>query len=196
MKNIEKELLKFKEELLSFKIPRWEELPDMELYMDQMITFIEKYLSILTNSKDKKIITSSMINNYVKLDLIPKPINKRYNKTHLAYLFAISILKHVFTIQEVRDGILFQANLNGKKKAYNNFCEEQENAIKILAKQINTVDIEQQEKIDLDIPINHNNLSIKMASLSFASKIIGERSINLQRQLMEKIVDNKKNNWR
>lgn len=185
MENIEKELLKFKETLLSFNIPRWEDLPDIELYMDQVITFIEKHLSTLTIGTDKKIITASMINNYVKLGLIPKPIKKRYNKTHLAYLFAISILKHVFTIQEVKDGILFQANLSNEKIAYNNFCEEQENALRILAKQIKSENEKQPNKIDLDIIINHNNLAIKMATLSFASKIIGEKSIDLQRQFME-----------
>lgn len=186
MEIVERELLKFKEELLSFVIPRWEELPDIELYMDQVITFIEKYLSIFINSENKKIITSSMINNYVKLELIPKPVKKRYNKTHLAYLFAISILKNVFTIQEVKDGILFQANLNGEKKAYNNFCEEQENALKILAKQIKITDNGSEDNINLNIIINNNNLAIKMATLSFASKIISEKTIELQRQFMER----------
>lgn len=189
MENIEKELLRFKEELLSFSIPTWEELPDIELYMDQVITFIEKHLSILTSSGDKKIITPAMINNYVKLALIPKPIKKRYNKTHLAYLFAISILKNVFTIQEVKDGILFQANLNGEKKAYNDFCQEQENAIKILAEQIKSEDMEEIGKIDLEIVINQENLAIKMATFSFASKIIGEKTIDLQRQFMKKEIE-------
>lgn len=186
MRDVERELSKFKEELLSFNIPRWEELPDIELYMDQVITFIEKYLSAITNGSDKKIITSSMINNYVKLELIPKPIKRRYNKTHLAYLFAISILKHIFTIQEVKDGILFQASLNGEKKAYNDFCTEQENAIKILAYQIKSDGAEDGKDIDLDIDINNNNLAIKMSTLSFASKIIGERTIELQKQFMDK----------
>lgn len=186
MKNIENELFIFKGKLLSFSIPRWEELPDIELYMEQVIIFIDKYLSTLTSGRTRIIITPAMINNYVKLDLIPRPVNKKYNKTHLAYLFAISILKHVFTIQEVKDGILFQANLNGEKKAYNDFCDEQENALAILAKQINTERIVEQEKINLDMKVDYNNLAIKMATLSFASKIIGEKSIDLQREFMEK----------
>lgn len=185
MKSMEDELFRFKKEILAFNIPRWEELPDIELYMDQVITFIDKYLSTIS-SRDKAIITPAMINNYVKLDLIPKPVNKRYNKTHLAYLFAISILKHIFTIQEVKDGILFQANLNGEKKAYNDFCDEQENALKILAIQINTEDMLEQERIDLNMNVDYNNLSIKMATLSFASKIIGEKSIDLQREFMQR----------
>ena len=78
-----------------------------------------------------------MVNNYVKLRLIPKPIKKRYNKVHLAYLIAISILKQVMTIEEIRDGIIFQAKINGKKGAYNLFCEEQERALKSIVNQIN-----------------------------------------------------------
>lgn len=186
MENIESELLKFKEDLLSFKIPRWEDLPDIELYMDQVISFIEQHLSILTSGADKKIITSSMINNYVKLGLIPKPVKRRYNKTHLAYLFAISILKNVFTIQEVKDGILFQANINGEKMAYNSFCEEQENAIQILAEQLKSEERDSQAKINLDVVINQDNRAIKFATFSFASKIIGEKIICLQREFMEK----------
>ncbi len=186
MENIEIKLLKFKEELLAFTIPRWEELPDIELYMDQVITFIEKHLCTLITGEGKKIITSSMINNYVKLGLIPKPIKRRYNKTHLAYLFAISILKNVFTIQEVKDGILFQANIDGEKMAYNNFCEEQENAIKILGQQIKSADIEEESKINLEVLIDKNNRAIKFATFSFASKIIGEKIICLQREFMER----------
>ncbi len=186
MKTIENELFKFKKEILAFNIPRWEELPDIELYMDQVITFIDKYLSVISSHRDKAIITPAMINNYVKLGLIPKPVKKRYDKTHLAYLFAISILKHIFTIQEVKDGILFQANLNGEKKAYNDFCDEQENALKILAIQIKTKGTLEEEKIDLNMNIDYKNLSIKMATLSFASKIIGEKSIDLQREFMQK----------
>ncbi len=86
----------------------------------------------------------------------------------------------------MKDGILFQANLSNEKIAYNNFCEEQENALRILAQQIKAEDEKQPNKIDLDIIINHNNLAIKMATLSFASKIIGEKSIDLQRKFMEK----------
>ncbi len=182
MSSIEKDLMDFKEEILSFKIPRWEELPDIELYMDQLITYIEKYLSIIEITKENKIITASMINNYVKLGLIPKPIKRRYNKNHIAYLFAISILKHVFTIQEIKDGIIFQSNLNGEKKAYNNFCEEQEKALILLAEQIGIN--RNVEEIKLNTIINHNNLAIKMASLSFASKIIAEKVIELQKNSM------------
>lgn len=177
MNNIQEELESFKEHILSFHIPRWEELPDIDLYMDQVITFIEQSLSSWTNNVKENIITPSMVNNYVKLKLIPKPIKKRYNKTHLAYLFVISILKHIFTIQDIKDGILFQTQINGEKLAYNLFCEKQEEAITFIANNINS-----NGEIDCPkINLNCKNFAIKMATLSFASKVFCQKVIELQK---------------
>lgn len=187
MNTINDELIKFGNSILRFQIPRWDELPDIELYMDQVITFIESNISIVSINTLEKIITPSMVNNYVKLKLIPKPIKKRYGKVHLAYLIAITILKHVFTIKEVKDGISFQAMLDGEKEAYNLFCEEQEAAIKLV---VNNV-IPNKEHYLPEISVTKENLVIKMATLAFASKIIAEKMIRLQKDFMdiEKIND-------
>ena len=176
--NIQKELIKWNEDISKYHIPRWEELPDIELYMDQVVSFIEKNIHIFSDEPNKKIITPSMVNNYVKLKLIPKPVKKRYNKVHLAYLIAISILKQVLTIEEVRDGIIFQAKINGRKGAYNLFCEEQEKAFKYIIGQINS----KSKCIPLDANINLENLAVKTATMAFASKTIAEKTIELEKK--------------
>ncbi|NMA83771.1 MAG: DUF1836 domain-containing protein, partial [Epulopiscium sp.] len=181
MKNIEKELLQLSKDISKYHIPRWQELPDIDLYMDQVISFIEHSIGKFSNNATEKIITPSMINNYVKLNLIPKPIKKRYNKGHLAYLIAISILKQVLTIQEVRDGILFQAKINGGKDAYNLFCDEQEKALASIINQINLGD----QALDVE-KITTDNLAIKMSTMAFASKMIAEKTIELQKTLSQK----------
>lgn len=186
MKTINDELIKFLEDILEFSLPRWDELPDIELYMDQVITFIDKNVSIFPAIDTKGIITPSMVNNYVKLNLIPKPVKRKYSKLHLAYLIAISILKHVYTIQEVRDGISFQAMIHGEKDAYNLFCREQELALKSLAKHILSGD---NTSLD-NLSIEAENLVIKMSTLAFASKVIGEKTIGIQKDFM----DNEKSN--
>lgn len=61
----------FIESLSSPSIPHWDALPDLELYMDQVIVFMEKYLAFFGDGRDK-LITPSMINNYVKLGIIPR----------------------------------------------------------------------------------------------------------------------------
>lgn len=181
MDNIEKELIKLIEDISKYHIPRWGELPDIELYMDQVITFIEKNIRIFSDESSEKVITPSMVNNYVKLRLIPKPIKKRYNKVHLAYLIAISILKQVMTIEEIRDGIIFQAKINGKKGAYNLFCEEQERALKSIVNQINP----RSPNTTLDTKVNPDSLAVKMSTLAFASKIIAEKAVELQKNYID-----------
>lgn len=88
-----------KEILNSRKIPLWNELPELDLYMDQIIVLMEKYLG--TTAKDK-LITSSMINNYVKLGIIPPPQKKKYSKIHIAYLIIICSLKQVMPIPDIK----------------------------------------------------------------------------------------------
>lgn len=88
-----------KEILNNRKIPVWSELPEIDLYMDQIIMLMEKYLG--TTHKDK-LITPSMINNYVKLGIIPPPDKKKYSKTHIAYLIIICSLKQVMPIPDIK----------------------------------------------------------------------------------------------
>jgi len=77
-------------------MPRWEEITDIPLYMDQLIAVVTQYLEpFQIFSSDKKPVTSSMVNNYVKLGLIPKPIKRHYNKRHIAYLIVITLFKEV-----------------------------------------------------------------------------------------------------
>lgn len=181
MNNMQKELKKWKEDVSRFHLPRWEELPDLELYRDQVIYYIEKNVRIFSDNSEEKILTPSMINNYVKLKLIPKPRKKRYNKVHLAYLIAICILKQVVTIEEIRDGIIFQAQINGRKNAYNFFCEEQEKALKSIMNQI----ISGSNKTIPDTEINTENLTVKMATIAYASKTIAEKTVKLQKEFIE-----------
>lgn len=81
------------------KIPLWDELPEIDLYMDQIIVLMEKYLG--TTAEDK-LITPSMINNYVKLGIVPAPTKKKYSKIHIAYLIIICSLKQVIPIPDIK----------------------------------------------------------------------------------------------
>ena len=89
----------YKEKLYARKIPIWSELPELDLYMDQIIVLMEKYLG--SNPEDK-LITPSMINNYVKLGIVPPPIKKKYSKIHIAYLIIICSLKQVIPIADIK----------------------------------------------------------------------------------------------
>lgn len=79
-------------------LPTWEELPDIELYMDQVVALTNRYLG---NDTKEKMVTSSMVNNYVKMKVMPAPVKKKYTRTHLMYLIVICILKQVMPLSSV-----------------------------------------------------------------------------------------------
>jgi len=77
----------------------WKDFPDIDLYMEQVISYMRRQ-TIRFDSADP--ITSAMINNYIKAELLPRANGKRYKRLHLALLSGISTLKQVLTIRDVR----------------------------------------------------------------------------------------------
>ncbi|MEG0770912.1 MAG: DUF1836 domain-containing protein [Clostridia bacterium] len=154
-------------------IPRWEELPDIDLYLEQIIRYMESHIGGLFENHEKSI-TSAMINNYVKLKLIPKPIKKKYNKTHLAYLITITILKQVLPIAEIRSAIIYQSNIIDRIDAYNLFCSEQEKSIAIL---LENIKVAEQKK---ELPIEA--ITAKMATMAFATNFLARKAIAIEKK--------------
>lgn len=79
-----------------------EDLPSIELYMDQVTTFMDKYLSQNKRYEEDKTLTKTMINNYTKNNLLPPPEKKRYTKEHLILLIYIYYLKNVISISDIQ----------------------------------------------------------------------------------------------
>jgi len=122
-------------EIESFHLPRWNELPTIDLYIDQLVSLLEQYLSGYIkndNEKEEKIVTKTMINNYVKHGIIKPPLNKKYNKEHVASLFVIFVLKQVYSINDIKRLIHLAIETSPIELAYNRFCSELEKAIRIV----------------------------------------------------------------
>ena len=86
-----KEQQKIKESILNFKLPHYNELPSMGLFLEQTVKYINNCLAPLEEFK----ITSAMISNYVKMDIISNPDHKTYSKEQIAYLIYITIFKNI-----------------------------------------------------------------------------------------------------
>lgn len=119
----------------NFHIPRWNELPNVDLYLDQVVTLINSCLSpyIFFNDnykkKENELLTKTMINNYVKNNLISAPIKKQYSKRHLARLFVICVLKQVYCMQDISNIIEIALSEADVENAYDNFCNLFEEAL-------------------------------------------------------------------
>ena len=81
---------------------RPEEFPNIPLYMDQVTTFMEKYLSETKRYDSDKILTKTMINNYAKNDLLPPPVKKKYSKEHMMVLIFIYYFKNFLSISDIQ----------------------------------------------------------------------------------------------
>ncbi len=119
----------FTENIINFHCPRWHELPDIGLYMDQVVSIIEDNLGLITLSNEGKIVTSTMINNYVKQKMIAPPFKKKYQKSQVARLFIICILKRCFSISEITIIIDLLLRRHDEQKSYDLFCNELENSL-------------------------------------------------------------------
>ena len=84
-----------------FHMPRYDEIPDIDLYMDQLLAYIEKILSPLFVQSNEKILTTSMVNNYVKQGVLPATVKKRYSREHVILLIEICLAKQMYSIQEI-----------------------------------------------------------------------------------------------
>ena len=78
-----------------------EEIPPIDLYMDQVTTFMESHLSNTKRHEEDKILTKTMINNYAKNDLLPPPEKKKYNSEHIMLLIFIYYFKNILSISDI-----------------------------------------------------------------------------------------------
>ena len=115
------------------RLPRWNELPDLDIYMDQVVSLIARYFEGYPGC-DEKGITSSMVNNYVKQGVIPPPQNKKYNRIHLAYLIIICIMKNIMPIGMVGQALQWKTQTETDyAQLYDRFCDYFESSAKEVA---------------------------------------------------------------
>ena len=92
--------------ITDYHLPDWETIPDFGLYMDQVIVLLEQYLSFIPApvGGKERFVTSSTINNYVRLKIMPAPEKRKYHRIHIAYLIMILTMKQSLSISEVQSG--------------------------------------------------------------------------------------------
>lgn len=108
-----------------FGLPRFREIPDVGLYLDQTVKYINRYLEPLGGME----ITSSMVSNYVKKGYIKSPVRKQYDAEQIAYLFTIAIMKNVISMENIARLYEMQKRVYSVETAYNYFCSELENML-------------------------------------------------------------------
>lgn len=151
----------------SIHLPRWEELPDIDLYLDQLVTLLDKNLSPYVVENESPIITKTMINNYVKQGIIIPPKKKKYNREHIACIFVICILKSVYSMNNVSKLLKLATTDFEIQNSYNKFCDLFESSMK---------SIFANKKLEFDKNVSKDLILLQNVVQSVAYKIYVEKT--------------------
>ena len=129
-------LRRWEKYLEDYHLPTWKEIPDIGLYMEQVIILLKGYLDYLPPElKDEQIITAATINNYVRTKIMPEPIKKKYYRVHIAYLVMICTLKQTLPIAMIQKIIPMNIEPEEVNVIYEQYAERHAITIKYFLSQ-------------------------------------------------------------
>ena len=166
MKNDIKSL--FAQKVGDFRLPRYNELPNVGLYLEQVTKYVNGILSPLGIAE----LTSSMISNYVKKGVVDSPVKKLYYPEHLAYILFVGVGKSVMSIDDISYIYTLQKSIYSCDVAYDYFCTEFENMLVYTSGIKDTVD--NVGTTDTELKTVLRNVIICVADLLFVESSLRE----------------------
>lgn len=170
---------------------RFEDIPNIDLYMDQVTTFMDEKLQATTrNPGEDKILTKTMINNYAKNDLLPSPLRKKYSKEHMMILIMIYYFKGVLSFNDIHELL--------KPITERYFNSKEEFNLESIYKELFNIEDVQKESVKEDISkkIEHAQVMFKDAPeddreffVLFSLVVQLGFDVYVKRLLIEKLID-------
>ncbi len=167
------ELSELREKLRSQRPVAWEQLPDFPLYMDQVLSYMDRQ-TLRFGPEDG--LTAAMVNNYTKSGLLPRAEGKKYHREHLAYLTAICILKRVMSAKDME--VVLSAQLEQRQdvaRGYDQFRDSLDKALNLITDMMEGYS---EEADAADAAVN-------FALLAYAAGLASGRYVSLLRQREE-----------
>lgn len=166
-----------------------EEIPNIELYMDQVTTFMDSHLASSKRNEDDKILTKTMINNYAKNDLLPPPVKKKYSRNHILMMIFIYYFKGFLSISDIQNILT--------PLAKNHFPEDSKISLKDVYEEIFGLEAKQLEILHKDIMDKYNvslttfeNADDKDFLQCFSMICMLSFDVYMKKQIIEKMIDN------
>jgi hypothetical protein len=164
-----KELMDLIERLRQERPAAWEKLPDIELYKDQVLSYMKRQHTLQTEDAE---LTGAMINNYIKSGLLPRTSGKKYVREHLAYLTSICTLKQVLSVGEVDFLLKKQPDIHDSRHFYDEYWKQLDEALS-----------ETSNMLDKDIPEDQLAVAaMRLAAGSYAQKLACEKILEIIRE--------------
>lgn len=148
----------------TFHLPRYRELPGMTLYREQVIDYIEDLLHPLSPCIEGTWLTPSMVNNYVKMGLVPSPVKKQYGREHIARLITICIFKQIVPIAAIESLFTIQKYSYHAEQAFDYIGTELEAGLHA------AFSMDGQKTQDTAKNVTRESLLVRSAITAFVSK--------------------------
>ncbi|WP_315117310.1 DUF1836 domain-containing protein [uncultured Clostridium sp.] len=187
---IEEDIYEIINEVTSFQDINLSDIPDIDLYMDQVITLFEMKLNNLKRNKDEKVMTKTMINNYAKAKILPPVKGKKYNKEQIILLNLIYNLKQNLSLADISAVFNHISKISQKEEdklsavenLYQSFLEIKESQEKVAQEQLNElVHIIKEKGNNLKEDEGYSELILLVLTLI--------NRANIEKRLAEKIID-------
>jgi len=170
---------------------RPKEIPNIDLYMDQVTTFMDQHLEKTKRYSEDKLLTKTMINNYTKNDLLPSPVKKKYSKDHMVMLIFIYYLKNFLSITDIQSLVhpMTELFFDGKgeislDKIYEEIYEiEKEQAGSVSRDIINKAKVAEETFADIKDDKQREYLR------KYAYACLLSYDIYMKRQMLERLID-------
>lgn len=166
-----------------------EDIPDIDLYMDQVIQLFEQTFSPSTRNEEEKILTKTMINNYAKGKLLFPIKNKKYSKEHIMLISIIYTLKGALSINDIKSVLTplhEQENAQPLETIYSALLQQSENNISHVKMQLDTL------QNDLQQLVTDNHMDEQLHTIIAITSLV--QLSNLYRKLAERLLDENVNN--
>ena len=181
-------LRRWEKYLDDYRLPLWNEIPDIGLYMEQVIMLLKQYLDYMPPElKDAQFITAATINNYVRKKIMPEPVKKKYYRTHIAYLIMICSLKQCLSIPTLQKMIPMGLTEKQLEETYSAYANRHQLACKYFLRQVREaaggiLDHEPESEFTTD---NTSDLISEVAVISGFARLLAEKLLLLEGKTLE-----------
>ncbi len=172
--------------ITDYHLPEWDAIPDLGLYMDQVVVLLAQYLNFIPAMPGGKesFVTSSTINNYVRLKIMPAPVKRKYFRVHIAYLIMILTMKQSISISDVQKIMPEGTDIPSVRRAYEDYSQKFREIALFFNRQMQGAwdDLHSSEPSESGRPDERgatSRLVIESALIAGFSKILAEKLIRL-----------------
>lgn len=191
-------LVRWEKAVSGFSLPKWENIPDIGLYMDQVLVLLSQYLGLIspTDGKDTeedaepaeaKIFSASAVNNYVRLKIMPAPVKRKYYRVHIAYLIIIFTLKQAVSINIVKEMLSNEMPEESVQELYSDYVKKHHEATMLFTDIVRecATDVLNPEKDGENLV---STFVIQEALIAGFSRVITEKLVNLKGKSFDDVV--------